>query len=276
MSGSWRSIVLVVVAWLVLLFLLLPVFISVPLSLTPNRYLSMPVDGISLRHYVKLFTDTGWAASAGQSLIVAVASTIIAVATGTMCAIGLWRLSSRFTELIRGLLLAPIIVPPVVSALAFYGLWIQLGLYDSYFGLILAHAILGAPFVVLCVTTSLVHFDVRLEQAARGLGATPRQAMLHVVLPGIFPGMLAGAVFAFIVSWDEIVVASFIARRSLFTLPRRMFDGMRESVDPTIAAAATVLVALTLMGLGAYGILAARKSRRERLLSGSGTAASGL
>ena len=262
LRSRW-SIVLTILAWLVLLFLLLPVFISVPLSLTPNRYLSMPVDGISLQHYVRLFTDTGWTWSAGQSLLVAVASTGIAVATGTMCAIGLWRLTSRFTGLIRGLLLAPIIVPPVVSALAFYGLWIELGLYDTYVGLILAHAILGAPFVVLCVTTSLVHFDVRLEQAARGLGATPSQALIRVVLPGIFPGILAGGLFAFIVSWDEIVVTSFIARRSLFTLPRRMFDGMRESVDPTIAAAATVLVALTLAGMTIYGILTARKSRKE-------------
>lgn len=265
MPRSRSSIVLTLVAWLVLLFLLLPLFVSVPLSLTPNRYLSMPAGGISFRHYATLLTDIGWAASAGQSLLVAVASTAIAVAAGTMCAIGLWRLTSRFTELIRGLLLAPIIVPPVVSALAFYGLWIELGLYDTYVGLILAHAILGAPFVVLSVTTSLVHFDPRLEQAARGLGATPRQAIVHVVLPGIFPGMLAGAVFAFILSWDEIVVTSFIARRSLFTLPRRMFDGMRESVDPTIAAAATVLVALTLAGLAIYGIVSARKSRRERL-----------
>ncbi|MGE3871487.1 MAG: ABC transporter permease [Parvibaculaceae bacterium] len=248
-------------AWPVLIFLLLPVFVSIPLSLTPNRYLSLPEGEISFRHYVQLFTDPGWAASAGQSLIVALAASALALVSGTLCAIGLSRLSSRRAELVRGLLLAPIIVPPVVAALAFYRLWIDLGLYDTYAGLILAHAILGAPFVVICVSTSLASFDPRLEQAARSLGATPRQALYHVVLPGILPGILAGAVFAFIASWDEIVVASFVARRHIFTLPRRMFDGMRESVDPTIAAAATVLVLLTLAAFALYSLKVSRRAR---------------
>ena len=255
----WRFTLVLAMTWLVLLFLLLPVFISVPLSLTPNRYLSLPEGEISFRHYVTLFTDHGWAISATQSLLVALGSTAIAMATGTACAVGLWRLSSRYAEIVRGLLLTPIIVPPVVSALAFYRVWIDLGLYDTYAGLIVAHAILGSPFVVICVSASLSQFDVRLEQAARSLGASRRQAMYYVVLPGIIPGLLAGAVFAFITSWDEIVVTSFIARRSLFTLPRRMFDGMREAVDPTIAAAATVLVLLTLIGLTIYGLATARR-----------------
>lgn len=258
-TQSWRFILLQLVAWPVLLFLLLPVFTSIPLSLTPNRYLSLPDGEISFRHYIHLFTDPGWAASFGQSLIVATAATTIAVITGTMCAIGLWRLSSRYVELVRGLLLAPIVVPPVVSALAFYRLWIDLGLYDTYAGLIIAHAILGAPFVVICVATSLSGFDIRLEQAARTLGASPWQATYFIVLPSVRPGMLAGAVFAFISSWDEIVVTSFIARREIFTLPRRMFDGMRDSVDPTIAAAATALVLLTLTGLAIHGIVTTRR-----------------
>lgn len=260
---TWRFTLLQLVAWPVLLFLLLPVFISIPLSLTPNRYLSLPEGGISFRHYIHLFTDPGWASSVGQSLIVAIAATAIAVSAGTLCAIGLWRLSSKYVEVVRGLLLAPIVVPPVVSALAFYRLWIDLGLYDTYAGLILAHAILGAPFVVICVATSLASFDIRLEQAARTLGASPWQAVYFVVLPGVLPGMLAGAIFAFISSWDEIVVTSFIARREIFTLPRRMFDGMRDSVDPTIAAAATVLVFFTLAGLAVHAMLAARRSAAE-------------
>ncbi|MGE4252564.1 MAG: ABC transporter permease [Parvibaculaceae bacterium] len=257
-SRSWRFTLLQFLAWPVLVFLLLPVFVSVPLSLTPNRYLSLPDREISFRHYAHLFTDPGWAASAAQSMVIALAATAIALASGTLCAIGLWRMSSRQAELVRSLLLAPIIVPPVVAALAFYRLWIDLGLYDTYAGLILAHAILGAPFVVICVSTSLASFDPRLEQAARSLGATPRQAVYHVVMPGILPGILAGAVFAFIASWDEIVVASFIARRDIFTLPRRMFDSMRESVDPTIAAAATVLVLFTLAGFALYALIASK------------------
>ena len=200
-------------SWVVLLFLVLPILIAVPVSLTPKRCLSLPEDSLSLRHYVKLLTSEEWLTSIGQSTFIAVSATLIATLLGTLCAVGLWRLASRLSEVLRGFLLMPLIVPPIVSALAFYRLWGHLGLIDSFAGMILAHAILGAPFIVITVSTSLANFDLRLEQASRNLGASIGQTLRYVIIPGIRPGILSGAVFAFIFSWDEIVVTLFIQKQ---------------------------------------------------------------
>lgn len=240
---------MLVAAWTALLFLFLPNFVAVPVSLTPERFLSLPTDELSLRHYVKLFTDPAWLSSIRDSLIIAVGAMGVAVVLGTLCAVGLWRLASRWTEAIFGLALTPIIVPPIVSALAFYRLYIDLRWLDTYHGMIIAHAILAVPYVVITVSASLANFDPRLEQAARNLGASMGQTLRHVIVPQIMPGILSGAVFAFVASWDELVVTLFITSRAVFTLPRRMWDGIREHVDPTIAAAATALLALTLLGI---------------------------
>ena len=256
---GWGGVALVVSAWTVLLFLVLPIFIAAPVSLTPKRFLSMPEGALSLRHYIKLFTSEEWLSSIGQSTMIAVIATVVATALGTACAIGLWRLSSRFSEALRGFLLMPLIVPPIVSALAFYRLWNDLRLLDSFTGMIIAHAILGAPFVIITVSTSLANFDLRLEQASRNLGASIGQTLRYVIIPGIRPGILAGAVFAFILSWDEIVVTLFISKFNVFTLPRRMWDGIREHTDPTIAAAATALILLTVGGIAIQFVYAHRR-----------------
>lgn len=246
---GWFFGVVLALSWALLLFLFLPNFVAVPVSLTPERFLSLPHGGVSLRHYVKLFTDEEWLSSIGDSLIVAVGATLASVALGTLCAVGLWRLASRWSGAIMGLALMPIIVPPIVSALAFYRLYIDLRLLDTYLGMIVAHTILAVPYVVITVSASLSNFDLRLEQAARNLGASLGQTLRLVILPSIVPGMLSGAVFAFITSWDELVVTLFITSRGIFTLPRRIWDGIREHVDPTIAAAATSLLLLTLAGI---------------------------
>jgi putative spermidine/putrescine transport system permease protein len=242
---GWFLVVVLASAWCWLLFLLLPNFIAVPISFTPERFISFPSGELSLRHYLRLFTDPQWLQSIRQSLIIATASTAIATVFGTLCAIGLWRLASRFGEMVRAVMLMPIIVPPIVSALAFYRLYIDLRLLDSYLGMILAHSILAVPYVVVTVSAALALFDVRLEQAARSLGAGMMETIWRVIVPSIRPGIYAGAVFAFITSWDELVVTLFITSRGIFTLPRRMWDGIREHVDPTIAAAATSLLLIT-------------------------------
>ena len=231
--------------WLMLLFLVLPMAVVVPVSLTPHRYLSMPSGEISFRHYVNLFTNEAWLSSIWHSTLIASVSTILAAILGTAFAIGCWRIASRAAEIAWMLMLTPIIVPPIVHALGFYRFWIQLGIVDTFAGVIIAHVLIGMPFVVITVSASLANFDPRLEQAARNLGATPAQAVRMVILPSIRPGVLAGAVFAFIMSWDEIVVVLFITSRAVYTLPRKMWDGIQENVDPTIAAIATVLVVLT-------------------------------
>ncbi len=155
------------------------------------------------------------------------------------------RFGSRLSEAVRALMLIPMIVPTIVYALGLYRFWIRLGLLDTYLGVIIAHAVTGIPYVVILVSTALAGFDPRLEQAARNLGASPVQTLRRVIVPSIVPGIVSAAIFAFIHSWDELVIVLFIASRAVFTLPRRIWDGINERLDPTMAAVATVLVLVT-------------------------------
>ncbi|WP_144183006.1 ABC transporter permease [Elioraea rosea] len=250
-----------VLAWSVLLFLLLPITVIFPISLTDQRFLSLPYEALSLQHYVAFFTSERWLSSTWQSLVIALASTILAVSTGTLCAIGCWKLSTRATEIVRVLMLLPIIVPSIVYALGIYRLWIRLDLLDTYTGVILVHGVTGIPYVVITVTTALANFDPRLEQAARGMGASLRQTLAWVILPRIMPGIVSGAIFAFIHSWDEAVLILFIASRALFTLPRRMWDGINENLDPVMAVAACVMILASVLMLAVD--LWARRKRSE-------------
>ncbi len=233
------------VGWAVICFLVLPITIVFPVSLTDKRYLSLPEEGISFKHYVNLFTSTEWLGSIGQSLYIGAVATAISVSAGTLCAIGCWRLSSRAGETVRAFMLVPIVVPTIVYALGIYRFWVDLRLLDTYTGVILVHAVTGIPYVVVTVSTALAGFDPRLEQAARNLGASQLQALRRIVLPGIMPGVVSGAIFAFIHSWDELVIVLFIASRAVFTLPRRIWDGINEHLDPTMAAVATIMIVLT-------------------------------
>ena len=250
-------------AWVLLIFLVLPALIAIPVSLTPKRYLSLPKGELSLRHFETLFTSPEWLSSFAQSAIIATSTAAFATVLGTLCAIGLWRVSSQFGETVRAFLLLPLIIPQIISAMVFYRLWIPLGLLDSYPGLILAHTILATPMVLITVSASLANFDPKLEQASKNLGASNWTTMIRVILPSIRPGVFAGALFAFILSWDEIVVTLFISKFSVYTLPRRMWNGIRENTDPTVAAAAVVLIAITLIAFGISAILSRRRSNQK-------------
>ncbi|MGB7322622.1 MAG: ABC transporter permease [Albidovulum sp.] len=243
-------------AWLLLLFLVAPALVAIPVSLTPKRFLSMPSGELSLRHFENLFTSAEWMSSFGQSALIGVISAGLATLLGTLCAIGLWRIASKAAEAVRACLLLPLVIPPIISAMAFYRLFVPMGLIDTYPGLILAHTVLAAPLVLITVSASLAGFDGRLEQASRNLGASNWTTMRRVILPSIKPGVLAGAVFAFIASWDEIVVTLFLSKFSVYTLPRRMWNGIRENTDPTVAAAAVVLIAVTLLAFLTWALIA--------------------
>jgi len=260
-SLSWSRLrwpLLVGVTWAVLMFLMLPTLVAVPVSLTTERYLSLPHGAISFQHYATLVTDPTWRNSVIQSLIIGATVTVLATTLGTAAAIGLWRLSSWWAEAARVLFLAPMIVPPIVSALAFYKMFAQLRLIDTFAGVILAHTLLATPYVLVTVAASLATIDLRQEQASRSLGASMWRTMRSVIVPQIMPGIIAGAVFAFIISWDEIVVTLFVAARAVYTLPRKMWDGVNEAVDPTIAAAATVLFLITMVLIGMQVLRQAR------------------
>ncbi|TWT11416.1 ABC transporter permease [Reyranella sp. CPCC 100927] len=234
-----------VLAWATACFLILPILVVIPISVTPERYLSLPTNSMSFGHYANLVGDARWSKSILDSLIVASGATVLSTALGTAFAVGAWRLGVPLARRLRLLMLAPIIVPPIVHAIAFYRAWAVVGLLDSYLGLVLIHAMKGLPFVVLTVAASLANLDHRLEQAARSLGATPGQAMRWVVLPQVATGVVSGAAFAFITSWDETIVALFVTSRRVVTLPRRIWEGLADNIDPAIAALGTLMVLIT-------------------------------
>ncbi len=245
---------LVAGTWTVLLFLMLPTLVAIPVSLTPERYISLPHGELSLTHYRNLLGDPAWRSAIVQSFFIGVAVTALSVPLGGLASIGLWRLASRGGEAARLITLAPLVTPPVVSALAFYRLFADWGLVDTFAGVILAHTLLAAPYVLITTGASLANIDRRQEQASRSLGGSGWQTIRYVILPQVAPGLATGGIFAFLTSWDEIVVTLFVASRTVYTLPRKMWDGLNERVDPTIAAAATVLFALTLLLVGVQAL----------------------
>ncbi len=262
--GGWFFGVALAGAWTVLVFLVAPMFVVVPVSVTDRTHLAFPQAGISFQYYARLFTSDVWLRAAGQSLLVAVVSTVIVVLIGTLCAVGCWRVASRYSEMVRVFMLLPLMVPSMVHALGFYRVWVELRLLDTFTGVILVHVVTGLPYVIITVSTSLANFDARLEQAARNLGASMGQTIRLVIVPCIVPGILSGAIFAFVHSWDEIVVLLFITSRKLYLLPRALWDGINEHADPIIAAVATLLVLLTLAGLGAEQMTRWRPPRQRR------------
>jgi putative spermidine/putrescine transport system permease protein len=252
-----------IIAWSLLVFLVAPALIAIPVSLTSQNYLSLPWDGLSLQYYREVFTSPDWMSSFFQSSMIGLTSAALATVMGTLAAVGLWRLSSRWGEVLRGILLLPLVIPPIIAAMAFYRLYVPLRLIDTYTGLILAHAVLAAPLVLITVGASLAGFDRRLEQASRNLGASSSQTLWRVILPQVRPGVISGAVFAFIASWDEIVVTLFLSKFSVYTLPRRMWNGIRENTDPAVAAAAVVLLGVTFAAFLTWALLQ-RRARRAR------------
>lgn len=230
---------------LMLVFLLLPILVIVPLSFSASSFLAYPMPGWSLQWYHNLFSSDDWARAAKNSFIVAPAATVIATVLGTLTAVGLARVQFPGKGLLMSVLIAPMVVPIVVVGVACYLFFARIGLADTYFGLIVVHAALGAPFVVTTVLATLQGFNHNLVRASLSLGASPIESFFRVTLPVIAPGVISGALFAFATSFDEVVVTLFIAGPSQATLPRQMFAGIRENINPTIAAVATLLTIFT-------------------------------
>ncbi len=240
--GWWALRVLCV---LMLIFLLLPILVIIPLSFSASSFLAYPMPGWSLRWYDNLFTSPEWVRAAKDSFIVAPSAALIATVLGTLAAVGLARVQFFGKGLLMSILILPMVVPVVVVAVATYLLFARIGLSDSYAGLIIVHAALGAPFVLTTVMATLQNFNQNLVRASRSLGAGPVQTFFRVTLPVIAPGVISGALFAFAISFDEVVVTLFLAGPTQTTLPRQMFTGIRENITPTIAAVATLLIIFT-------------------------------
>lgn len=243
---------------LVALFLVVPILAIIPISFSSAGFLSYPLPGLSLQWYAKVFAPRPWMPALWNSILIGTGATVIATVLGTLAALGLSRGDLPWRSGLLALLISPMIVPVVISGLGIYFLFAQLGLVATYAGMILAHAVLGAPFVVITVAATLRQFDRTLVRAAYNLGASPTRAFLTVTLPLIAPGVISGALFAFVFSFDEVVISLFIAGPAQRTLPRQMFDGIRDNIDPSILAMSTLLVGVSVIMLTSVGLLSRR------------------
>lgn len=246
------------VALLVVAFLVLPLIAIVPMSFSDTRYLSMPQNGLSALHYHRLLGDPAWRDSLLHSVGVALPAASLAVLLGLSFCLGAWQRQGRAVLLLQVLMLGPLIVPGIIHAVAYHRTLSWLGLFDSFTGTILVHAIKGLPFAVLSISASLASVHPATLQLARSLGASPTQALVKTLLPQIRWGIGAGFVLALVTSWDEIVVTLFITSRNVNTLPKQIWQSLFLNLDPMVAALGTLVLLATLLVLFALLLGSAR------------------
>ncbi len=260
-----RRLLLPGFAALVFVYLLLPVAIVIPLSFSAGKFLTFPPPGFSLQWYQNFFGRAEWTGSAWISIWVALSVTLLSVLLGTPAALALARVEFPGKRLMLAFLLSPIIAPGIIVAIGVYFAYARYGMVGHPAALVVAHTCLAVPFVVINVTAALQGVDRRLEQAAQTLGATPFGAFRQVTLPLIRPGIFAGAVFAFITSFDELLVALYLSGSTAVTLPRRMWEQMHFNLDPTIAAVSTMLILVTTTLMLGAELLRRRAERRRSM-----------
>lgn len=252
-----------VICCLVFAFLIIPIIVIIPLSFNSEPYFTYPMPGFSLRWYEEFFASPQWLLGLRNSIIVGIFATLVATVLGTLAALGLNRAEYPGKSTILAVLISPIIVPIVITAAGMFYFYAKVGLTGTLAGLVFAHATIGVPFVVITVSATLAGFDYNLIRAGASLGGDPLRVFFRITLPLILPGVVAGALFAFITSWDELVIAIFLAGTEEHTLPRRMWSGIRELLSPTIMAVATMLI-MTSVGLMIVMELLRRRSERLR------------
>jgi len=257
----------------ILFFLIMPILVIIPLSFNAQDFftftpgmLRLDPDAYSLKHYDDFFSNSDWQNALRNSITIAPVATLISVTLGTLAAIGLTQPHVPFRGTIMAILISPMIVPLIISAAGMYFFYSRVGLQGTYWGVVLAHAALGIPFVIITVTATLAGFDRSLTRAAANMGAGPVRTFFKVQMPLILPGVISGGLFAFITSFDEVVVVLFVGSAGQKTLPWQMFTGLREQISPTILAVATILVAISIALLTVLELLR-RRSERLRGMS---------
>lgn len=240
---------------LIAVFLVVPCILVIPMSFSAGTYLEFPPRELSLRWYRAFLTTPEWQNALIVSLKSAALTTVFATALGTAAAWGIHRHSSVFSKGLRGLFILPMLVPLILVAVGLFFLYGRLGLNGTLAGLVLAHTMLALPFVVIAVGNGLSSFDMSQHMVARSLGANELKAFVTVTLPQIRISVLSGAVFAFITSFDEVVVGLFIASGKNETLARRMFANIRDQIDPTVAAISSLLVGMVILGMVVFALL---------------------
>ncbi len=268
----WHYSYLVICA-AIFFFLIFPIMVIVPLSFNAEDFftftaamLAFDPAGYSLKHYEDFFTNPDWQQALTNSFLIAPTSTILATGFGTLAAIGLSQSHVPYRSAIMAVLISPMIVPLIISAAGMYFFYSRIGLQGTYWGVVLAHAALGTPFVIITVTATLVGFDRSLVRAAASMGANPITTFFKVQMPLIVPGVVSGGLFAFITSFDEVVVVLFLGSAGQKTLPWQMFTGLREQISPTILAVASLMVFISILLLTTLEFLR-RRSERLRGLS---------
>jgi len=253
---------------LVFLFLAAPLVIIIPLSFNAEPYfvfteamMSLDPKGYSLRWYIDFWESQEWMETVQNSFVIAIAATALSTALGTLAALGLSRSSMPSRGLVMAILISPMIIPVVISGAGAFFFYSYVGLTGTKIGIILAHAALGTPFVVITVTATLVGFDSTLIRASASLGANPLQTFFKVIMPLISPGVVSGALFAFVTSFDEVVIVLFMADYDQRTIPIQMWSGIREQLSPTILAVATLLIAASIMVIAMVEMLRRRSER---------------
>lgn len=273
-----------VICGAIFVFLITPILVVLPLSFNAQDFftftpemLRFEAEGYSLKHYRDFFTNNEWQRSFKNSLIIAPIATVISVSLGTLAAIGLSQSHVPGKQAIMAVLISPMIVPLIISATGMFFFYSSIGNFlenslgmdknfVGYIKVVLAHAVLGVPFVIITVTATLVGFDRSLTRAAANMGANPVTTFFRVQMPLILPGVISGGLFAFITSFDEVVVVLFVGSASQKTLPWQMFTGLREQISPTILAVATILVVISIALLTTLELLR-RRSERLRGMS---------
>jgi putative spermidine/putrescine transport system permease protein len=244
---------LIAVNMLILLYLLAPVIVVVATAFTTTAYPVFPPQGFTLQWFQRFLGMPEFTDAIQRSTLLALSSTTVATVLGTFSALSLTRFRFKGREAISAFMLSPILFPTIVLGLALLVFYSQVGLSGSFTGLVIAHSVLTTPFVIRLVMASLAEFDPAVEEAARNLGAGWWRTFLQVTLPLIRPGVLAGAVFAFIISFDELVVTLFLAGPDMTTLPVRIYTYVEFSSDPTISAISTMLIVMwMLIGVPVY------------------------
>ncbi len=260
---------------MIFLFLIMPILVIIPLSFNAEPYftftpgmLALDPDAFSIRWYEDIIDNKQWLHAIENSFIIGIFSTLLATFLGTLAALGLSKPYLPYRSVIMALLISPMIVPLIITAAGMFFFYSQIGLAQTYLGIILAHAALGTPFVVITVTATMVGFDQSLIRASASMGATPSRTFFKVIVPLISPGVIAGGLFAFITSFDEVVVVLFLSGFEQRTIPRQMWSGLREQISPTILAVATLLITISVLLLATLEILRRRNEKLRGLSPG--------
>ena len=256
---------LIVACAAIYIFLMLPLVVVFPISFSSAPYMQFPPPGFSVQWYERYLDDPQWIDATVRSLYIGAATAVLALALGVPLAFALARGRFAGRLLVDRLALAPLVVPTIILSVGLYGLFAKLKLIGEWYGLVAAHTVLALPFVVLNVSAVLYKLDRSLERAARSLGAGPLRTFATVMLPLLWPGIASGAIFAFLISFDEIVVAMFVSGSNP-TLPKLMFDGIRYELNPVVAAVSSQLIAVTTLALLASAWL---RRRTERITGGA-------